>query len=107
MPRLISPMITKEVTVREGYGFSGAELKEAGLTVTEARRIGLPVDQRRKSSHPENVEILKEWAASAAENHLKVEQPKQKGKGQKSRADRALTSSGQKLRGLVRGKGKN
>jgi large subunit ribosomal protein L13e len=100
-------MITKPLLVREGYGFSIAELKEAELTVTEARKIGLPVDQRRKSVHPENVEIVKEWAASAKENNLTVEQPKQKSKGQKGRADRAVTSSGQKLRGLTRGQGKN
>ncbi|MHA1216380.1 MAG: ribosomal protein L13e [Candidatus Thorarchaeota archaeon] len=44
---------------REGRGFSLGELKAAGLTVSQARRMGLRVDLRRKTTHPENVEIVK------------------------------------------------
>jgi large subunit ribosomal protein L13e len=78
------------------------ELKEAGLNAGEAKRIGLPVDARRKSTHAENVEILKEWAASAKENNFSVPAPKQSGKGQKHRAMRGLTKAGRKSRGLVK-----
>ncbi len=45
---------------RPARGFSLGELKEAGLTIAEARRLGIPVDTRRKSKHEENVKRLKE-----------------------------------------------
>ncbi|QIW23566.1 50S ribosomal protein L13e [Sulfolobus sp. S-194] len=42
-----------------GRGFSLKELKEAGLTVQEAKKLGVRIDKRRKTSYPENVEALK------------------------------------------------
>lgn len=49
----------KRTRVRKGRGFSLKELKEAGLTLHDALRYKIPVDRRRESSHPENVETLK------------------------------------------------
>ncbi|MFW9978394.1 MAG: ribosomal protein L13e [Candidatus Thorarchaeota archaeon] len=46
---------------RRGRGFTSGELKESGLTIKEARDMGLLVDVRRKTLHPENVEILKTY----------------------------------------------
>ncbi|MEM2941140.1 MAG: ribosomal protein L13e [Thermoproteota archaeon] len=45
---------------RGARGFSLGELKEAGLTVNQAKRLGLPVDLRRRSKNEENVKKLKE-----------------------------------------------
>ncbi len=45
--------------VREGRGFSLNELKDAKMNTDEARDMGLPVDIRRKSNHPDNVKSLK------------------------------------------------
>lgn len=45
--------------VREGRGFSLGELKEANLTLHDAKRIGIRVDKRRRSVHEENVEALR------------------------------------------------
>ncbi|MEM2930045.1 MAG: ribosomal protein L13e [Thermoproteota archaeon] len=47
---------------RLARGFSLGELKEAGLTVDQARKLGLPLDSRRKSRHEENVKKLKEFS---------------------------------------------
>lgn len=46
---------------RRGRGFSRKEIKEANLSVGEARRFGLIVDLRRKSFHEDNVEVLKAY----------------------------------------------
>lgn len=47
--------------VREGRGYSEGEVRELGLSVREARLLGVPVDERRKSVHPENVERLRQY----------------------------------------------
>ncbi len=44
---------------RKGRGFSRTEIEQAGLTIPEARRMGLSIDIRRKTTHSENVEALK------------------------------------------------
>ncbi|MEM2084061.1 MAG: ribosomal protein L13e, partial [Nitrososphaerota archaeon] len=49
---------------RIGRGFSINELKEAGITLDEARKIGIYIDFRRRSKHTENIEKLKELIKS-------------------------------------------
>lgn len=46
---------------KRGRGFSNEETSQAGLTIDEARRMGLIVDLRRKTVHPENVDALKQY----------------------------------------------
>ena len=43
----------------EGKGFSPDELKKAGSSLTEAVKLRIPVDPRRRTVHDENVEALK------------------------------------------------
>ena len=43
----------------EGKGFSPDELKKAGTSLTEAVKLHVPVDPRRRTVHDENVETLK------------------------------------------------
>jgi len=50
---------------RNGRGFSPDEIKKAGLTKVEARKMQLPVDKRRKTAHEENVEAIKEYTRKA------------------------------------------
>jgi large subunit ribosomal protein L13e len=50
-----------------GKGFSPNELKEAGVNRQQAKQMGLPVDQKRKSSHAENVANIKAHAQQAKE----------------------------------------
>lgn len=53
------PVVKTGTKMREGKGFSQEELKQAGLTLMDAKRIGIYVDLRRKSAHAQNVEYLK------------------------------------------------
>jgi large subunit ribosomal protein L13e len=102
MVRMISPIIKRGSKVRTGKGFSMDELKEAGLNAGEARHLGVPVDQRRSTSYPENVEGLREWVEEARKEGFRVPKTKQSSKGQRGRAFRGLTSSGKKMRSLSR-----
>ena len=43
---------------RRGRGFSRGELRDCGLTATEAARRSIPTDRRRRSTHPTNIEAL-------------------------------------------------
>lgn len=100
MVRMISPIVKRGTRVKTGKGFSIDEIKEVGVNVGEARHLGVPVDQRRSTSYPENVEVLKEWIAKARKEGFRVPKPKQTSKGQRGRAFRGLTSSGKKMRAL-------
>ncbi|MFW9962601.1 MAG: ribosomal protein L13e [Candidatus Sifarchaeia archaeon] len=57
-PTVKSP---RDARPKRGRGFSIEETVQAGLTITEARRMGLIVDKRRKTVHPENVDALKQY----------------------------------------------
>ena len=99
MVRMISPVVKRGTMVKTGKGFSIGELSDAGLNVGEARHLGVPVDQRRSTSYPENVESLKAWVEEANREGFRVPKTKQSSKGQRGRAFRGLTSSGKKMRG--------
>ncbi|MGD2142384.1 MAG: ribosomal protein L13e, partial [Candidatus Bathyarchaeota archaeon] len=62
---MISPVVRRGDKIRTGKGFSIDELKGVGLNPGEARHLGVPVDQRRSTSYPENIESLKKWVEEA------------------------------------------
>ncbi|MET1101913.1 MAG: 50S ribosomal protein L13e [Pyrodictiaceae archaeon] len=57
-PRLLKHGII-DLGVRMGKGFSISELEEVGLSLEDAKRIGLPIDARRRSKWEWNVRALK------------------------------------------------
>ena len=57
-PTVKSP---KSAKPRRGRGFSREETSQAGITIDDARKMGLIVDLRRKSVYPENIEALKQY----------------------------------------------
>jgi hypothetical protein len=54
----------KDRHLREGNGFSLAEIKNAGKTVEEIKKFNIKIDYFRKSIHKENVESLKNLKSS-------------------------------------------
>jgi len=66
-PIVRAPSVKYNTKLRQGYGFTRAELKAAGINRREARGIGISVDHRRvnksNSSFEPNVERLKQYMA--------------------------------------------
>jgi len=64
-PVVHPPTIKYNYKLRQGRGFTFAELKEAGVNRKEARTIGIAVDHRRRNRSAEslqlNVQRLKEY----------------------------------------------
>jgi large subunit ribosomal protein L13e len=60
-PEVISPSYGHKI--RRGKGFSAEELKAIKISVNHARELGLPVDERRRTLHKENVDLLKRLLA--------------------------------------------
>jgi large subunit ribosomal protein L13e len=58
--------------VRKGRGFSLGELKAVGLDAKKARKLGLYVDTRRKSTHEWNVKALREYLEKLESAGIKV-----------------------------------
>ncbi len=72
----IKPVIRKQNKKQsQGKGFSREELAKAGFDKAQARRFGLPVDEKRKSIHEENIQAIKTHAEKA-KAQAKPKQPK-------------------------------
>lgn len=50
---------TRKPKLREGRGFSLEEIRKAGLTLHKAKRLGISIDKRRRTSHTQNIQTLK------------------------------------------------
>ncbi|MEA1993059.1 MAG: ribosomal protein L13e [Euryarchaeota archaeon] len=67
---MIHPMVITDIK-REGRGFSLKEIKEAGIDVHKARKLGFLVDKRRKTSYEENVQKIRDLLTPAKEKPAK------------------------------------
>jgi ribosomal protein L13E len=47
--------------IRIGKGFSRSELSHVGLDKRKARKLSIPVDERRKTAYVENIQRLREF----------------------------------------------
>jgi predicted flap endonuclease-1-like 5' DNA nuclease len=77
----IEPIVMQSQDSRKlkaGKGFSLGELQDAGLNVHEAKRLSLPIDRRRKTTHMENVTAIKNYIKELKEKgkKKKVEEAK-------------------------------
>lgn len=57
-PEIHSP---KSGQKRHGRGFTLKELKDAGISLSDARWMAIPIDRRRSTHYSENITILKEY----------------------------------------------
>ena len=63
MEEEIKPVVyssTRKSRIRKGRGFSLGEIKQAGLGLHEAKMLEIHIDNRRRTVHLRNVEVLKE-----------------------------------------------
>jgi len=102
--RFITPIVESGDILRDGKGFSAEELAAVELSMGEAKKLGIPVDPRRKSGYEENVEALKEFLEETKDLKYKVPEPVITSKPIRGRAYRGKTSAGQKMRNLSRKK---
>lgn len=90
---------------REGRGYSVGEVKAVGLTVEEARLLGIYVDERRKSVHEHNVKRLQEWLKAVARGEVKPPAPALPKviavKPDRGRVFKGKTMAGRRMRGLL------
>ena len=85
--------------LREARGFSLGELKQAGVLKSQARSMGIRVDERRSTIHPQNVTALTTFLApptqetvapeAAVEAPAVVPEPKKGPERPKSKAKRS------------------
>jgi len=54
--------------LRVGKGFSKAELSQVGLSLREAKKLGIPIDKRRKTAYVENINQLLEFVKAKKKN---------------------------------------
>jgi lipid II:glycine glycyltransferase (peptidoglycan interpeptide bridge formation enzyme) len=59
--------------VKEGKGFSLGELSKAEISLEIAKKAGLSIDSRRRSSHEENIKIFKDLGFREAPIHMHPE----------------------------------
>lgn len=57
----VRPVVKRKRKAREGKGFSREELREVGLSLSEALKQGIPIDTRRSTKHEENVTKLEAY----------------------------------------------
>lgn len=73
--------VTHQGVHRKARGFSCKEVVDAGLTCHQAVELNIKWDPNRRSSHKENVDMLKKAASThkfAAKPQTKVAAPKKK-----------------------------
>lgn len=83
--RLVESKIRKtDGKERSGRGFSREELKKAGLSKTDAKKLRIPVDARRKTTYTENLEALSAYVKNRKAEILKPKKsPQSKKKAKK------------------------
>ena len=98
-PVVRPPTVKYNYKLRQGRGFTFAELKEAGINKKEARTIGIAVDHRRRNRSMESLQLnaqrLKEYRSKL------IVFPRRKGKAKAGDADAAELEKAQQVVGEI------
>ncbi|WP_446752497.1 ribosomal protein L13e [Vulcanisaeta sp. JCM 16161] len=104
-PRLISSGGVLGNEWRVGRGYSIGEVRAVGLTVDEARLLGIRVDANRDTVWDINVQRLRDWLNKIIRGEALPPEPALpraiRIKRKKGRVFRALTPAGRRMRGLM------
>ena len=65
---MLRPIVIHRGKKREGKGFSLLELKAVGLNKLKAKKLGIAVDERRKSVLENNINMLREFLKKSEKN---------------------------------------
>ena len=77
----IKPEVNKkDGKQRSGRGFSLEELRRAGLTLSKAKQLEIPVDKRRTTCHNWNVDVVKAYVKKVTPKTKPKTKPKKKAK---------------------------
>jgi len=98
-PVVHPPTIKYNYKMRQGRGFTFAELKEAGINRKEARSIGIAVDHRRRNRSTESLQ-LNAQRLKAYKSKLIVF-PRKRGKPKFGDADVAELDKAEQLKGEI------
>ncbi|NPA23401.1 MAG: hypothetical protein GXO23_03795 [Crenarchaeota archaeon] len=105
VPRLIKYGGLPPHEWKEGRGYSIGEIKALGLTVRDARLLGIYVDERRRTTWQHNVDRLREWLIKVLKGEIAPPDPALpkviKIKPKRGRVYRGLTPAGRRMRGLM------
>jgi len=98
-PVVHPPTIKYNYKLRQGRGFTFAELKEAGVNRKEARTIGISVDHRRRNRSAEslqvNVQRLKEFKGKL------IVFPRNRAKPKAGDSEQAALDTAEQLKGTI------
>ncbi len=68
--------VTHDGVHRKGKGFSCKEVVDAGLSCDQAAQMNISLDGKRRSSHKDNVEMLKKAASGMTFESKSAAKPK-------------------------------
>ncbi len=101
----MKPTVFSQDKIRPGRGFSYQELKDAKMDVRIAKKIGIKIDPRRRSSHKKNTDLLTKALKDDEKRRVKEAQRKAKKKGKKKTSAKKPSTSTKKVSGASRPKG--
>lgn len=104
-PRLISSGGVLGNEWRVGRGYSIGEVRAVGLSVEEARLLGIRVDTRRDTVWDINIQRLRDWLNKVIRGEVTPPEPALpktvRIKRKRGRVFRGLTPAGRRMRGLM------
>lgn len=105
VPRLIRHGGLAPREYKAARGYSVGEIEAVGLSVKEARLLGIYVDERRRTVHEANVKALAEWLEKVKKGEIRPPPPTLpkviKVKLDRGRVFKGKTMAGRRMRGLL------